>query len=186
MRERMQALEQESDTLRHNLAEAQNKATTDPLTGLPNRGALETRMSEEVARWKRFSKPLSMIVWDIDHFKSINDNFGHPVGDKVLVFVGKLLAENIRETDFVARFGGEEFVMLMPGADLVHAAKVANNIREAIGNKKFRAGDKPIALTISCGYAQFREKDSGESVLKRADDALYRAKQNGRNRCEPG
>jgi diguanylate cyclase len=186
MRARMQALEQESERLRRTLAEAQNQASTDALTGLPNRGALEARIAEEVARWQRFGESLCLLVWDIDHFKAINDNFGHQAGDKTLKVVGQLLAGKIRKTDFVARYGGEEFVMLMPGVDLDHAASVANGIRETISKQKFRAGDKLIPITISCGYTEFREGESAETVFKRADDAIYRAKQNGRNRCEPG
>jgi diguanylate cyclase len=186
MRARMKQLEAEGEKLRRSLAEAQSQATTDALTGVPNRAAFEKRLAEEFARWNRFGKPLSMLVWDIDHFKSINDNFGHQAGDKTLRIIGQLLAGKIRETDFLARYGGEEFVMMMPGTPAEQAGKVANSIRETVARKKFAAGDKPIPLTISCGYCEFRQGEKPEDVFKRADEALYKAKQNGRNRCEAG
>jgi diguanylate cyclase len=186
LRERLGDLEANGEKLLQRLEEIQTQALTDPLTGLPNRGAYEQRVIEEFARWKRFGKPLTMLVWDIDRFKSINDNFGHQVGDKVLQAIAKLLSERIRATDFVGRYGGEEFVMLMPGSTAEQAGQVANEIRKGIAAKSFRAGAKDLPITISCGYAAVSEGDEPEAVFKRADEALYRAKENGRNRCELG
>ncbi len=186
LRERLGDLEANGEKLLQRLEEIQAQALTDPLTKLPNRGAYEQRVIEEFARWQRFGKPLSMLVWDIDHFKRINDTFGHQVGDKVLQAIGKLLSERIRATDFVARYGGEEFVMLMPGSNAEQAGQVANEIRQGIASKSFRAGAKELPITISCGYATVGESDDPEQVFKRADEALYLAKEKGRNCCELG
>ena len=186
MQGRIKTLEEEGQKLRSRLEEVQAQAITDALTGLPNRAAYERRIQEEYARWKRFGKPLTMLVWDIDHFKRINDSFGHSAGDKTLRVIGKTLASKVRETDFVARFGGEEFVMLMPGSDKDQVGRVANQIRESVAEKPFHAGPKRIPITISCGYSQFSQGDEPEDVFKRADDALYEAKQAGRNCCIEG
>lgn len=186
MRERMNSLEQEAEGLRGKLAQARVQAETDPLTGLPNRAAYQRRVVEEYGRWKRFGRPLTLLVWDIDHFKSINDTFGHQAGDKTLQVIGQLLASRLRETDILARFGGEEFVMVMAGTDVEQAGKVANAIREGIANKRFTAGSRPIPITISCGYSEFARGDSPEEVFRRADEALYQAKQGGRNCCVRG
>lgn len=181
--EKIQHMEVESGELKTKLAAAQHKATRDPLTGLPNRLAFDEHLAAEVARWKRYQVPLSMAVWDIDFFKRINDSYGHKSGDKALVIIAKLLTEHCRETDFVARFGGEEFVMLLPDSDINAALVVTNKIREMVEKSSFNANGERIKITLSCGIAQFSAGDSSEGVFERADKALYQAKQNGRNQC---
>lgn len=184
MQGRLAELEAETQTLRQQLTEAKYLANTDTLTGVPNRAAYERHIAAEFARWQRTPQPLTLLVWDIDHFKQINDNFGHQAGDKTLKVIGQLLGKRIRQTDFMARYGGEEFVMVMAGTGIDQALKLAENIREEIARQKFHAGAKPLAITISCGLTEFREGDDPGKIFKRADAALYQAKQEGRNRCK--
>jgi len=180
---RLQELEMETIELRTKLRVEHNMAMRDCLTGLPNRMAYEERIAQEVARWKRFGNPFCLLVWDIDHFKSINDRFGHKAGDKALVTIAQELSLSIRETDFVGRFGGEEFVMILSGAEPESALKVAEGIRGKIENCGFNSQGKPVKITISCGISQFLGKETPEHAFERADQALYQAKNDGRNRC---
>lgn len=186
MADRLKEMEQEADTLKSNLKLAHDQALHDPLTGLPNRAAYDERLALELARRKRYGKPLSLLVWDIDHFKAIDDTYGHKSGDKALCLIAQLLRSNCRETDFVSRFGGEEFVMLLPESTAENALHVANKIREVIGNATFSAFGKAISITISCGISEFKEGGSEETVFERTDQALYQAKENGRNCCVIG
>ncbi|MEN8177537.1 MAG: GGDEF domain-containing protein [Pseudomonadota bacterium] len=184
--DRLQKLEKESEDLRYRLLEAHHLALRDAVTELPNRMAYDERVEQEFARWKRFAEPLSMLVWDVDDFKSINDRFGHQAGDKVLKTVATSLQQRLRETDFIARYGGEEFVALLCGAGEEQALKVAEQMRQSVMQSGFHSGDKAVQVTISCGLSHFTEGDSVETVFKRADKALYQAKRNGKNRCEVG
>jgi len=184
LRRRLAELEEETRQLRARLEEQRRKAMVDALTGIPNRLAFDERLQQEYARWKRFGEPLSLVVWDVDHFKRINDRLGHQAGDKVLKVIAKKLAEGIRETDFLARYGGEEFVMLMPGADLDGARRASDKLRERIARTPFRFKGQPLEITLSAGIAQFHRGDDPRAVFERADAALYRAKEAGRNRCE--
>ena len=186
MADRLKDMENEAETLKSNLKLAHDQALHDPLTGLPNRAAYDERLPLELARRKRYGKPLTLLVWDIDHFKAINDTYGHKSGDKALCLIAQLLRNNCRETDFVSRFGGEEFVMLLPESNSENALRVANKIREIIGNASFSAFDKEISITISCGISEFNEGDNEETVFERTDQALYKAKNNGRNCCVVG
>lgn len=186
MQARLTELETETQSLRQQLSEAKYLANTDTLTGIPNRAAFDRYIAAEYARWQRSPQPLTLLVWDIDHFKQINDNFGHQAGDKTLKVIGQLLAKRIRQTDFLARYGGEEFVMLMAGTGADQALVLADAIREDLAKQKFHAGAKPLSITISCGLAQFQDGDEPSGVFKRADAALYLAKQEGRNRCKLG
>lgn len=181
--EKLQAMEVESAELKSRLDIAQHNATRDPLTNLPNRFAFDERMAVEIARWKRKSSPLSMVIWDIDLFKRINDTYGHKSGDKALIAIAQLLSKHCREIDFVARFGGEEFVMLLPDTDAVTAQNVSNKLRENVEKASFKVAGEKITITLSCGISQIVEGDSCESIFERADKALYKAKQNGRNQC---
>jgi diguanylate cyclase len=186
MQGRLAELEAETQNLRQQLSEARFLANTDTLTGVPNRAAFERYVAAEFARWQRNPQPLTLLIWDIDHFKNINDNFGHQAGDKTLKVIGQLLAKRIRQTDFMARYGGEEFVMLMTGTGVDQALALADTLREDLAKQKFHAGTKPLAITISCGLTQFQEGDDPGKVFRRADAALYQAKQEGRNRCKIG
>ena len=176
-------MEQESQLLKNKLIAAQQKAIHDPLTGLPNRLAYDNRLETEMARWKRYQTPLSLIIWDIDFFKQINDSFGHKAGDKTLILISKLFSHHCRETDFVSRFGGEEFTMLLSDTDTQAALQAAEKLRQIIENTAFNSNGKKIAITISCGITQFTDGDTANSAFNRADKALYDAKNNGRNQC---
>jgi diguanylate cyclase len=181
---RLGEVEGEAERLRSQLKEERSQAMTDALTGIPNRLAYDDRLQQEVARWKRFGTPLVLAVWDIDHFKNVNDRFGHRAGDKVLRTVAGLLAERVRETDFIARYGGEEFVQLMTGSSLEDCLPVCDRMRAAIEATGFHFREQAVTITASCGLAEMRDGDSTEQWFERADKALYRAKENGRNRCE--
>lgn len=175
-------LHRETEILSRNLAEKSASLRQDSLTGIANRLAYEERLEQEFLRWKRFGQPLTLLVWDIDHFKQVNDSHGHAVGDRVLRKVAQDLASYLRITDFVARFGGEEFVMLLPGADVSAALQLADQIRRQIAESADQ-GDDCVPVTISCGASSFEPGDSLQSVFKRADQALYQAKRDGRNCC---
>ncbi len=179
----LKELEAQSGELRQQVMDSQNRAMQDALTGLPNRMAYEQRMQQEYARWKRYHSTLLIMVWDIDFFKQVNDTYGHQAGDKVLKVVGQLLQKNLRETDFVARFGGEEFVSLMPETTLGGGFKVAEKIRSAIEKLEFHYRDSNVKVTISCGINLFVDNDTPEMAFAKADKALYQAKEQGRNRC---
>ncbi|MDP3875371.1 MAG: GGDEF domain-containing protein [Methylobacter sp.] len=176
-------MESESCELKSKLKIANNQALRDPLTGLPNRNAYNERMETELARWKRYHSPLSIIVWDIDHFKNINDNYGHKAGDKVLLLIAKQLSDHSRATDFISRFGGEEFTMLLPNTDKKSALVLANQLRQTIEKTGFNASGTSVAITISCGVTEFIANDTEETAFERADQALYQAKEQGRNQC---
>jgi len=181
--QRLQGLEMEAADLRTKLRAERSMAMRDGLTGLPNRKAYDERIAQEVARWKRFGTPFCLLVWDVDHFKGINDRFGHKAGDKALVIIAQELASSIRATDFVGRYGGEEFVMILCGADKDAASKVANGIRGRVEQCGFNSRGRPVSITVSCGISQFVDGDTQEHLFERADRGLYQAKRDGRNRC---
>jgi len=180
---RLVSLEKESYELRSRMLEAHHLALLDTVTGLPNRLAYEERVEQEYARWKRFGDPLTLLVWDVDDFKSINDRFGHQAGDKALRVIARSLQARLRTTDFIARFGGEEFVCLLCGAKGREALKVAEEMRRSVEENGFHSHGKPVPVTISCGIATFSGEDSRDGVFARADKALYEAKRAGKNRC---
>jgi len=181
LRQELQQTQQESENLKQALKQQRQKALTDPLTKLANRYAYNERMAQELTRWQRYQKPLSYALLDIDHFKQINDRYGHDVGDEVLVQVANLLKSRLRESDFVARFGGEEFVIVMPETELLTAIKVMNKLRQQIAAQPVLAQGQSITVTASFGVTEFADKDTIDSVFSRADKALYRAKDKGRN-----
>lgn len=186
LRGHLQEMARETEDLRHRVHDEHEQALTDALTGIPNRLAYDERIEQEYARWKRFKTPLALLVWDVDHFKKINDTYGHKAGDKVLQAIASVLSGHIRETDFLARYGGEEFAMLMPGADARVALDVANKLRREVENCGFHHSGEDVTITISCGLSEFRDGDSTETVFERADKALYQSKQQGRNQCQGG
>jgi diguanylate cyclase len=183
MAARVASLERQTSELHRSLHQEQTRSQLDALTGVPNRGALDSRMAEEINRWKRFRDPVTVLVWDLDRFKSINDTYGHRAGDRVLQEVAKCLAARIRATDVLARFGGEEFVMLLVGTQMAEASKVANELRESVHGLRFHFRDTPVKVTTSCGMTELRDGDTAETVFDRADAALYKAKDGGRNLC---
>ena len=152
----------------------------DPLTGLANRRFLSERLPLDISAALRHGRPLSLIMLDLDHFKSINDDYGHAVGDQVLKAVGGILSVHCRLEDLGVRFGGEEFLVLLPHTALREAENMAERIRLAISHKEVLPDGRQI--TASLGATEFIAKDTPDSFIKRADDALYRAKSSGRNR----
>jgi two-component system cell cycle response regulator len=159
-------------------------ATTDPLTRLLNRRALLERLSREVDRAKRYESMLTLLLLDIDHFKRINDERGHLVGDAVLRQIGALVEASVRTVDIAARYGGEEFVLILPETSQDGGIIFAERLRESIERYPFDASsDEPLHLTASIGVATFPSPrvDSTEDLFARADEALYRAKSSGRN-----
>jgi diguanylate cyclase len=186
MRSRIRELERESHSLHISLQEEQRLAMIDALTGIPNRAAYDDRIEQEFRRWKRFGRTVSILAWDIDRFKNINDAYGHKAGDRVLRVFGQQLAKHVRETDFVARYGGEEFVMLLVGSSPAEAHTVADKIRIEIAQLGFHFHDKPVTVTASCGITNFIAEDTPDAAFDRADRALYQAKEAGRNRCVVG
>jgi len=180
---RLRDMEAQSAAIEKRMLEQQRLALIDTLTQLPNRKAYDQRAAEECERWKRYGRPLTLAVCDVDHFKSINDQFGHLAGDKVLRIIAKTLRQRLRKSDFIARFGGEEFVILLPETSRGEALAALETLREAVAQCPFHFRDKPIAVTASIGIADFSAGATPESVFERADAALYRAKEAGRNRC---
>jgi diguanylate cyclase (GGDEF)-like protein len=162
----------------------QELATTDPLTGLRNRRYFQDRLREECARSDRTDQPLSLLMVDLDHFKAVNDQWGHPVGDELLAHAAKLIAGSVRACDVACRVGGEEFAVLCPGARGDEAYRVAERIRRALAQTPLQVQGREVVITGSLGLAT-REPDSGaEDLVRVADLALYRAKAAGRNRVE--
>lgn len=181
---RIRAMEADAEKNRSALEKQRYKALHDPLTGLPNREAYNERIANEYHRWLRYRHPLTLAICDLDHFKQINDNFGHQAGDRVLRFISRSIARRLREIDFFGRIGGEEFIFIMPDTTRDQAFVVLEKIRSAIAGTAFNYKNEPMPITLSIGIAQFIEGDRIETALARADAALYSAKSNGRNRCQ--
>ncbi|CAI8957096.1 Diguanylate cyclase DgcP [Pseudomonas sp. IT-P171] len=184
--ERVAHMEQEAQGYREHLEEQRQKALIDPLTGLPNRAAWSERLDHEISQWQQHGNTLLLAMLDLDHFKRINDNYGHLAGDKVLKIIASVLRKRLRGTDFIARFGGEEFVLLMPGTVPATGAKLLENLRASIEACPFHFKGEPVTITVSMGMTAFKPGEHSDMVLKRADQALYRAKHAGRNRVELG
>lgn len=163
----------------------QEQSTQDPLTGLFNRRYLGDAMARELSRCARSGLPLSILLVDIDHFKRINDAFGHQAGDAVIVHLAQLLREHARAADVVCRYGGEEFLLLCPEMPLAAALERAQQYRTNFAAQPLQAGAVSIAVTLSAGVATFPQQgESAEALIRSADQALYRAKAAGRNRIE--
>ncbi len=158
------------------------KATLDMLTGLFNRHYLAIEGPREVHKAIRYGHPLSVVMIDIDHFKRVNDTYGHPVGDRVLKEIARIIRHQIREVDMPVRYGGEELLILISHTDLTGAVSVAERIRNRIASHRFQADNQSFSVTISLGVATFHPGDTLDSLIKRADQSLYRAKAAGRNR----
>ncbi len=172
------------DVLRQNLQLSLEMAITDSLTGLYNRRYMESHLTSLVQRAADRGKPISVLIMDIDYFKSVNDTHGHDVGDEVLKEFADRLARNVRGIDLACRYGGEEFIVVMPDTDVAFAYSVAERLRREVADKGFRTGgDKTLEITTSIGVTSLNgPNDTIENLLKRADQALYRAKREGRNR----
>ena len=186
MRTRIVELEAEAKRLHGQLQDEQRASTIDVLTKIPNRLAYDKRVEDELNRLRRFKQAACLAVWDVDHFKRINDSYGHRAGDKVLQVISECFASKIRSTDFIARYGGEEFVMILPGTHLEDATAFNNRIRAAIGEIGFHFRGSPVSVTVSSGITALHPDDTAGTAFDRADKALYQAKQTGRNRCITG
>jgi diguanylate cyclase (GGDEF)-like protein len=182
--EMTQALQDRETELQQVLEKLSDQATTDPLTGLYNRRFLMGFLQRELDRARRAATPVAAIMLDLDHFKRINDTFGHAAGDLVLTEIAGLLKRHIRGSDMVCRLGGEEFVLILPGASLDGARQRAENIRNLVKSSDLKYHEQPLGtITASLGVALFPDHaEEGESLLHAADEALYEAKSAGRDR----
>jgi len=184
------ALEQAHQALEHKHSELQKvsedlrlASVTDPLTGAHNRRFFFESLPKIVSATNRHHFPLSIVTIDVDHFKRINDMYGHPAGDKVLQALTAVCKESLREADVFCRFGGEEFIMALPNTDAATAANVAERLRIKVTERPVDIHGEPFGITVSCGVSQYLEGERGiEQTLRRADEALYIAKKEGRNR----
>lgn len=156
-------------------------STHDALTGIANRRLLTERLRDETERAKRYSRPLCIVMIDIDRFKVINDEYGHEVGDHVLMDVVRVMEAEIREHDLCGRWGGEEFLVMMPETTSEQAVRVMERLRQAVAKLRVRVNDDSLSVTVSLGLAQLRPDENYSSTINRADMALLRAKRNGRD-----
>ncbi len=184
-------MKRERDDLRSHAEEARasaevalERAMTDALTGLLNRYGLQRVLPREHAEARRYNRPLSCLMIDLDNFKAINDTYGHPSGDAALAQVADILTEAVRRSDMACRYGGEEFLVLLPETTLDGAISLAEKIREAAATRTFGNATHAFHLTLSAGAATLDDTESGNDMIARADIALYHAKARGRNRVE--
>lgn len=158
--------------------ELQDYANKDSLTQIFNRGKIDLLIQDEIKKSKKYNHTFSIIFLDIDDFKRINDNFGHIKGDEVLIHISNLVSNNIRETDFIGRWGGEEFIILLPKTTSNDAFIIANDLKQLVSKTNFGINN---TLTISLGISQYLPKDTKNDLIKRADDAMYFIKSKGKN-----
>ncbi len=175
--------QKETLMLKEQLQESQRKMLRDPLTGIPNRLAYEERIALEVNRFKRSKTPMCLAMWDIDHFKNVNDTYGHDAGDRVLKLLSQIITTRVRKVDMFARIGGEEFVLLMPDTGIDDALNLNDQLRTSLEDSGFNYQGEPCPITASVGIAVIEEHDTPEQLLNKADKALYQSKREGRNRC---
>jgi diguanylate cyclase len=189
LEDRLHASKQEINDLQENLEAVRTESLTDPLTQLANRKFFDSTLEKSIAEAVERNEALSLMLTDIDHFKTFNDSFGHLTGDQVLRLVAMSVKHNVKGKDTAARYGGEEFAVILPNTTLRAAVTVAEHIRRAVMAKelmKRSTGENLGRMTISIGVATLRKADSGQSLIERADMCLYAAKRHGRNRviCE--
>lgn len=181
LQQRVASMEGEARELQEKLQQNREKLMLDSLTGAHSRHAYDETLAQEVSRFKRYGDGFALAVLDIDHFKRVNDSYGHAAGDKALKLVASLIIEQIRDPDYLFRVGGEEFVLLLPNTGIASARPLVERVRAAVGDSGFHFESKPVPMTISAGLAEIRSEDDGETLFARADDALYRAKKSGRD-----
>ena len=183
LRERLTGMRREIVLVQRKAKALEEETLRDPLTGVHNRRAYEKRIQEQLALSERNEEIFSMLLIDIDHFKTINDDHGHWAGDRCLEELSKMIKKILRGTDFLARYGGEEFVAILPATDENGILIVAEKLRRLIERTRFHCQDEDIPLTVSIGGTTVKPSDqSAESIFKRVDAAMYEAKRNGRNR----
>ncbi len=158
------------------------KSEEDHLTGLANRNKMDSFLTNEIAQFERCGRPLSLVMMDLDHFKNINDTYGHPAGDEVLKFISATIKDSIRKTDLAIRYGGEEFMAILPNTSHEEAQIFAKRIKENIEQGVIKWEDKTIKITASLGVAEFKKDDTKDSLIHKTDGALYTSKTEGRNR----
>jgi len=185
MRARIADLERETQDLHSKLDKEKHGARLDPLTRLANRKSFDERFGQEVLLCSQGGQVLTLLLWDIDNFKSINDTYGHRAGDRVLQSVATCFMSGLRAEDFVARIGGEEFVVLLTGVPFARALSIADELRIGVSALRFHFRGAPVKVTVSCGLTEVRPDDVGGVAFDRADAALYRAKHAGKNLCIP-
>ncbi len=193
LQSRLQNAEQRLEDQTHEIESHMAAALTDPLTGLPNRRAFNDEMSHRHAEWKRKATPMCLMMLDIDHFKRLNDQYGHPAGDQALRGLADVLGRTIREMDVISRIGGEEFAAIFPQTEVAEAKRATERIREAVAATPVFYEQTEMQMTVSLGLAMIREGEDSAGLMARADEAMYAAKRAGRNRayfhdgqqCEP-
>lgn len=181
MSQTVKALESKTAQLNQDLAQQKIQLQTDPLTGILNRSGYQEILANAISRFDNSATKFSLAIFDIDHFKRINDKFGHLAGDKVLQNLAAQVRSEIRASDSLCRYGGEEFVIIMPDTDGPNAQRAMENLRAKVENYHFHHNGTPVPVTISCGTCEYRSGDNAERIFERADGALYRAKNSGRN-----
>ncbi|RZI44780.1 GGDEF domain-containing protein [Herbaspirillum sp. HC18] len=183
--EKMARISDRYQSMMRDLNEALKEASTkDALTGIGNRRMLMESLKAETARADRMSRPLTVVLADVDRFKSVNDAYGHEAGDKVLVQIANAIRTGVRHYDLCGRWGGEEFMVIMPEIDASEGAGVVERVRAAIAAIEMTAGEKALSLSASFGLAEKRSGESISDMINRADAALFEAKRKGRNRYE--
>ena len=181
-RTELQEMRQRLHEVSAELEKTRNQARIDPLTGFANRRGMEEFIGREIARARRSGTPFSVAILDIDHFKRVNDEHGHDIGDKALVHLATVVKSRLRESDVVCRYGGEEFVVILPDTPIHGAQLVVDRLRVLVENTQLPIAGGSLQIRFSGGVAQFCDGENRETLLKRADEALYAAKRGGRNR----
>lgn len=182
MEQKINLMKEETSEYKKRIAQQKHKLLLDSLTQVFNRAAFDERLELEYKRWLRYQSPLCLAIIDIDHFKSINDRFGHLAGDKALKVIARAMSRTLRETDFLARYGGEEFVVLLPGVDSSNFLTPLEKLKNVVKSIPFRFKDDKVEISISIGATLLRQGDSAIEAFERADQALYEAKNSGRDR----
>jgi len=175
----------EIHSLQRSVEYIEAESMKDPLTGISNRAMFDRAILQSITDARAHARPLSLLLADIDHFKSFNDQWGHQTGDQVLRLVAEVMSGNVRADDTLARYGGEEFAVLLPGVGVTKATQLAERIRSAVESRRLkkRKTDEDLGkITMSIGVAELRRSDSADSLIDRADECLYAAKDDGRNR----
>ncbi|HVX15736.1 MAG TPA: GGDEF domain-containing protein [Pirellulales bacterium] len=178
----LSAAQKEIQQQRQEVASLAAEARTDALTGLPNRRSFNEEVMRRFDQWRRHQIPLSLVMVDVDCFKKFNDTYGHQAGDDVLRRLAQVLRKTLREMDLAARFGGEEFAILLPGTRLKDATMVAERLRATVASERFPCGGNDLPVTVSLGLASVVSDEDADTLIKRADESLYAAKNAGRNR----
>jgi diguanylate cyclase len=184
MQQKIVTMETESELMREQVLKERRRANTDMLTQLPNRDSWHDRLQLEVERWQRYKSDMTIAIVDIDLFKRINDSYGHKAGDRVLQLLARELKKGLRSTDFIARIGGEEFVVLLPETTGTQAKQVIDSLRANVAKLPFHFSNQPVTITFSAGIASIRSGDNEDTLFERADRTLYMAKNAGRNQVK--